>query len=107
MPDKLWKQHERHIAKRFGSARTGPQGKEGPDVITEWLCIEAKERDQLPAWLDDAIQQITACTPQDKLPVVILHGKGRRHDNDLVILRLKDFEDWFGGEKHGEMEIRQ
>jgi hypothetical protein len=32
-----------------------------------------------------------------QLPVVVLHQKHKRHDDDLVLLRLSDFEAWFGG----------
>ncbi len=32
-----------------------------------------------------------------KLPIVVLHPKHKRHDDDLVLLRLRDFESWFGG----------
>ncbi len=35
----------------------------------------------------------------DQLPIVILHEAGQRHANDLVVLRLSDFVDHFGGEK--------
>ena len=96
MPDAAWKAHERAIATRFGTTRIGPQGREGPDVITDWLCIECKERDGLPAWIEDALKQVKAQTPKDKLAIVVAHHKGKNHDNDIVMLTLKDFQDWFG-----------
>jgi hypothetical protein len=27
---------------------------------------------------------------------VVLHETGRRHDNDLVLVRFGDFVEWFG-----------
>ncbi|MBC7224758.1 MAG: hypothetical protein H5T59_10880 [Anaerolineae bacterium] len=30
------------------------------------------------------------------LPLVVLHQVGDRHDDDLVVLRPRDFCDWFG-----------
>jgi len=32
-----------------------------------------------------------------RLPILVLHQAGQRHDGDVVMLRLSDFEQWFGG----------
>ena len=40
-------------------------------------------------------QAETNATP-GKLPLVVLHQVGRRHDNDLVVVRLGTFVEWFG-----------
>ena len=69
-------------------------------VAHDWLSIEVKHRRALPVWLCDAmVQAVAANRGNDKLPVVVLHQKGRRHDDDLVVLRLKDFVEWFGGDQ--------
>lgn len=94
MADKLWKATERAIAKRLGGERVGPSGKSTADVITDALAIEVKTRKTLPHWLLDAMAQATAAAAADgRLPVVVLHQKGQRHDGDLVVLRLTDFEE--------------
>ena len=67
-----------------------------PDIKHPWLAVEVKSRKQLPAWLLQAMYQAVRNAPKGKLPLVIWHEKGQRHDNDLVMMRLKDFEEWFG-----------
>ncbi len=54
------------------------------------------DRQRLPSWLQAAMAQARANAPAGRLPVVILHKLGQRHDDDLVVLRLADFEEWFG-----------
>ena len=91
MTDKLWKQTERAIAKRLGGERVGPRGKSTADVLTSRLAIEVKTRRRLPAWLLDAMAQAEAAA-DGRLPILVLHQVGQRHDGDLVVLRLADFE---------------
>jgi len=90
-----WKDTERAIAKRVKGKRVGPSGRNTPDVITSWLAIECKERRQLPQWLKDAVQQARDNGERGKLAMVVLHESGRWHNNDLVLMRLRDFEAWF------------
>ena len=94
MSDKTWKQVERTLARRLGGQRVGCTGKAIADVISDWLSIEVKTRKTLPAWLLSAIEQ---ARDDDRLSMVILHQVGQRHDDDLVVMRLTDFEEWFGG----------
>lgn len=91
-----WKATERAISKRLAGQRVGNQGAATPDVVTPWCSIEVKHRKELPAWLQDAMRQAVANARPETLPVVILHQCGQRHDNDLVMLRLRDFQEWFG-----------
>jgi len=96
MGDKTWKQVERAVAKRLGGQRTGATGGATPDVATGWASVEVKTRQELPAWLLDAVRQAVRNAHPNTLALVILHQVGERHDNDLVVLRLRDFEDWYG-----------
>ena len=89
-----FKATERVIAKRLGGERHGHLG--GADVITDWLSVECKHRKALPQWLKDALEQARRNAWGDKLPLVVLHEHGERHDDDLVLLSLADFERWFG-----------
>ncbi|GAP05911.1 hypothetical protein ATHL_00752 [Anaerolinea thermolimosa] len=94
-----WKATERAIARRLGGKRvpiTGRARGSAPDVAHTWLSIEVKHRKRLPRWLADAIDQAVAAAVEGQLPIVILHESGQRHDNDLVLTRLSDFESWFG-----------
>jgi hypothetical protein len=96
MGDTAWKASERILASRLGGRRTGPSGRAGPDVVADWLQVEVKTRRTLPAWLLRALQQARVGCPEYRLPIVILHQVGERHDGDLVVMTLRDFEDWFG-----------
>lgn len=92
---------ERALAKRLNGERTGHTG--GADVVTDWLCVEVKSRATLPRWVRDAIGQAKRNAGIEQLPVAILHQTGQRHDGDLVVMTLADFENWFGepGSKAG------
>lgn len=35
---------------------------------------------------------------RDKLPIAVIHGKSTLRGNSLVVMRLDDFLDWFGGQ---------
>jgi len=95
MPDATWKQVERAVAERLNGKRQGATGRTGPDVIGSWFVAEIKHRKRLPVWLRGALAQANGGAG-DRLPLVILHEAGQRHDNDLVMMRLADFENWFG-----------
>ena len=97
--DKAWKATERAIASHLGGKRvpiTGRQRGDVPDVAHPWLSIECKHRKRLPEWLKDAMSQAGAAATSSQLPIVVLHELGERHGSNLVLLRLGDFEDWFG-----------
>jgi len=95
MADKVWKQTERAVARRLNGKRQGAVGRTGADVLTGWLSVEVKHRRRIPLWLKSALAQANGGAG-DRLPLVILHEAGQRHDNDLVMMRLADFENWFG-----------
>jgi len=77
---------------------TGRQRGDTPDVAHPWLSVEVKHRKSLPAWILDAMSQARAAARSDQLPCAILHESGRRHDDNLVLVRLGDFREWFGPE---------
>ncbi|HCE18529.1 MAG TPA: hypothetical protein DEQ80_11780 [Anaerolinea thermolimosa] len=90
-----WKQTERQIARRLGGKRLGATGQATADVVSDWLSVEVKHRRKLPEWLKDAITQAKAGAGE-RLAIVVLHQAGSRHADDLVLMRLADFEEWFG-----------
>jgi len=67
-------------------------------VLTDWLAVEVKTRKALPLWLLDAMAQAVQAASEGQLAMAVLHRVGERHDDDLVVMRLADFEDWFGKE---------
>lgn len=97
MGDRAWKRTERAIAARLNGARIPVDGRGGrPDVDAGWLVVECKERKALPLWLKSALAQAVAAARPDQLPAVVLHELGARHSDDLVVMRLADFELWHG-----------
>lgn len=95
MADTTWEQTERAIARRLGGKRQGAVGRTGADVLNDWLAAEVKHRKRLPQWLKDALEQARTGAGE-RLPLVILHEAGQRRSDDLVVLRLADFQEWFG-----------
>ena len=91
-----WKATERRVAARLGGQRVGCTGSNTPDVTTDWADVECKHRQALPKWLTTAMDQAATNCGQGKLPLLVLHEHGK-HDM-LVVLRLSDFVEWFGGE---------
>ena len=98
MPNATWKNTERAVAKALGGQRISNHalGLRTPDVETEALSGEVKHRETLPQWLKGAMAQAETNATPGKLPIVVLHVKGQRHDNDLVVVRLGQFVEWFG-----------
>ncbi len=99
MTNATWKHTERAVARALGGERASKhgQGESTPDVLTSAYAVEVKHRKELPAWLKEAMAQSVRNAPEGKLPLVVLHESGCRHGEDLVMMRLADFRDWFGG----------
>lgn len=91
-----WKHTERTIAQRLNATRTGNTGTATADAANAWLAIEAKHRAELPAWLKDATAQAQRNAGPGQLPIVVLHEAGGRHDGDLVVMTLADFQRLWG-----------
>ena len=96
MTDKDWKRNERETAKRLGGRRvpvTGRQRGDQPDIEHGGLSIECKKRNNIPNWIKDAVDQAVASIKNpEQVPIVQIHEKYQRRDNDLIIMRLCDFE---------------
>ena len=92
-----WKDTERELARRLNGHRVGNTGSATPDVVTDWLAVEVKTRKALPDWLWQGMAQAVRNNDGDgRLPVLLLHQTGARHDDDFVVMRLYDFREWFG-----------
>jgi hypothetical protein len=96
-----WKQAERELALVVGGCRVPVSGRargDVPDIEHRWLSIEAKSWSAMPERVLDALRQAEAANVTGrKLPVALIHGNGERYERALVVLRLGDFMDWFGG----------
>ncbi|MBI4319360.1 MAG: hypothetical protein HY675_12790 [Chloroflexi bacterium] len=96
MSEKRWKRNERAIAAILGGQRVPITGRKGADIAHPWLSVEVKSRETLPHWLLEAMMQATMAASPEQLPLVILHGVGQHHADDLVVMTLADFQSWFG-----------
>lgn len=45
-----WKRIEMEVARLFGTERTGPAGRHGPDAQTKRVGVEVKHRGNMPKW---------------------------------------------------------
>lgn len=99
-----WKDVERAIARKLGGQRVSNAGLGHPvaDVEAGALSVEVKTRKALPGWLMAAVAQGRDNARAGRLGITVLHQVGQRHDNDLVVLRLSDFVDYFGDDWGGD-----
>ena len=100
---KTWKRHEKRTAKALGGERVSGPWREGADVVADWIVAECKSREKLPQWIIKAVQQAMDAAGEYQLPVAVLHQKYQRSENDLVVMRLGDFLEWFGGNGNGDL----
>lgn len=97
-----WKRVERQIAAFLGGVRvpvTGRQRGDAPDIQHEWLSPEVKSYSTVPKWLLEAMTQAEAAAKDGELPVAIVHKKGQKVEDSLVVVRLSDFTAWFVNEE--------
>lgn len=103
-----WKREESHIAARLGGERVPVNGRQrgsAPDIVHNWLSPEVKSRKTpllvLKEGMDQAVKSAAYSRRKDgvdRLPIVVYHVTGTHLDNAYVVMRLADFEDWFGDE---------
>ena len=98
MSEKLWKQRERKAARALGGERSSQPGKSAANGTSDAYIVESKSRVFLPQWIKDGLATARGHASDDQLGLLILHEKGAR--DDLVVLSLHDFKDWFGEVKH-------
>ena len=97
-PHKKAYAYEKRLAKRLDGERIIDQSKKSCDVLSEWLAVEGFQK-PIPKYLKEELSQ-ALYTAQlhgwKHLPIAIWREKHKRDDEALVIMRLIDFEDWFG-----------
>jgi hypothetical protein len=89
------KSAERAVAHALGGKRIGTLS--GEDVHFDGpFSAEVTSRAAFVAcgWMDQAVRN----APPEKTPLLVIHVRGKRHKDDLVILRLVDWQDWHGGD---------
>lgn len=83
------KRAERATAKLLNGRRLGVLGKH--DVESEKYGVEVKSREKIPKWFTKFWDQTEANCPEDKIPLLVIHKLNQRHDDDWVVLKMKDF----------------
>jgi hypothetical protein len=82
------KRAERAAVKRLGGKRAGILG--GEDIINPHYSIEVKSREKHAIF--KVMEQCERNNTRDKIPLLVVHQHGRNHDNDLVCMKLSEFE---------------
>lgn len=83
------KRAEKAVAEALGGKRIGALG--GEDVQHEKFSIEVKSRKQhgVFKWYKQCVDN----NKDGKIPVLVIHEHGKRHENDLVCVTMKDFKE--------------
>lgn len=80
---------ERAVANALDGVRLGTMGGEDVHLDGPWSCeVKSRQAFVAVAWMEQAKRN----APKGKAPLVVVHVHGKRHDEDLVILRLADWK---------------
>jgi hypothetical protein len=86
------KRCEADIAVRLSGRRMGVMG--AHDVEAGPFAVEVKSR---VAFVGTGFMaQAARNCPTGKTPLVVVHLTGTRHEGDLVMMRMCDWQEWFG-----------
>ena len=102
MPEKRYKRQERRVAKIMGAQRNPHDGSGKPDVESEWLVVENKDRAKLPKWILETVYQARRKAGPKRLGVATLTSI--ESPDILVVMLIKDFKDWYGWTKPAKGE---
>ena len=85
---------ERAVALALGGKRVGTMSGEDVHFDGPWSA-EVKSRAAFVAadWMEQAVRN----APPGKTPIVVVHVRGKRHDKDLVIIRMTDWAELLEG----------
>jgi len=86
------KDTQKALAKLLRCKDVGTLGKY--DLINQLFCVEAKERKQFVAekwWYQVTDHMKKDPFVKNQIPIVGVHILGKRHDNDFIIIQVKDF----------------
>ena len=63
------------------------------DGLNDWLAVEMFQK-PIPAYLKDELEQAIKSAGR-RLPIAVWREKGKKDKDALVIIRLKDFLEWY------------
>jgi len=80
---------EKQTAKALGGKAIGALS--GEDVFTWDMSIEVKSRKKFvgKGWMEQAERN----NVDTKVPLVVVHITGTKYEDDLVLMRIKDFQE--------------
>ena len=87
---------QKRVVESLGGKNIGTLG--GEDGEHSIWSIEVKSRLKFVG--EKFMKQCEANCKKDKTPLLIVHLINQRLENDLVIMRRGDFDDWFGKLTH-------
>jgi hypothetical protein len=96
-----WKGFERRCAARLGGRRIPVTGidRHGEDVVHPVFGYQVKLRRGVPSYLREWLTGIVGTAKaNNRIGVVIWKEPGKRDDEAIVVLRLKDWQDLHGVE---------
>lgn len=92
MPEKRWKQLERHVAKLVGGRRIPVTGeRHGADILSPMFAYQVKSRRSLPTWLWEWLSGIRHVAQEGQVGVLVLHQPGGAISESLVIVAMADW----------------
>lgn len=96
---KRGKATERQVAKYIGGRRVGLMGNDDICDCGPW-SVEVKDRVKFSG--SKFLEQAERNAPKGKTAIAIVHVTGQRHDQNIVMMRLKEWWAWHGELRGGE-----
>ncbi|MGQ9570181.1 MAG: hypothetical protein ACUVWN_04600 [bacterium] len=90
------KRTERALARRLGGRRVGVLGKSDMILETSHTVFEFEIKERKRCVVQNWLAQAERNCSQGKTPALIIHLHYQPHSEDMVVMRLRDFEDWLG-----------
>ena len=104
-PTKTWKHAERKIARMLGLVRVGNTGRNTPDAAADGAHLVAEikhgRRYRLARWLHDELSKARTKAGPGRIGVVVIHEPGQAYRDSVLVMRLQDYADWYGGPMAG------
>lgn len=84
-----WKSVERQLARLIGGRRTNrDRGERVEDITHPILSVEVKHGKQIPVFVTRVLEQANLNSPEDKIPVTILHPFRAGLEDSVVCMSL-------------------
>ena len=85
--------YEKRYEKILKATRIIDQSGGSCDLGNDWLAVEIFQK-PIPQYLKDELEQAVKCAG-DRLPIAVWREKNKKDEDALVLIRLKDFTEWY------------